>query len=255
MTLKYYNELISRNWVFINKELANAIKDKHLLFAGCGLGSSIATLAARTGFTKFTLSDGDKVEISNFNRQEFNSSHLGINKAEATELIIRSVNPDVEINVIKRYIDLKSIDKIVKNSDYIINTVDINDIFYKLIFKAIENKKIVFIPMNIGFGGLLIVISEETPSLRSFIQNTKVKSELDLIIKLFENNIIKFPTYIIKNANNIISQIRNNKINPQIGVASNITSALTLITLIKIISGVKIKNLTNPVLVDCFEYI
>ena len=75
---------------FLSSEDQHAIAQTRVLLAGCGLGSNIAVLAARTGFSRFTIADGDVVDSSNLNRQAFRVEHLGRNKAEVTESLIPS---------------------------------------------------------------------------------------------------------------------------------------------------------------------
>lgn len=60
-------------------------------------------LAARTGFTKFILADGDKMEVNNLNRQPFSLCQTGRNKAGATAELIKEVNPEAEIEVFPQF--------------------------------------------------------------------------------------------------------------------------------------------------------
>ena len=109
-----YKAFVDRNWGYIKAEHQEQIRTTRLLITGCGLGSNIASLAVRTGFTKFTLADGDNVEINNLNRQTFRVEHLGKNKAEVTAQLIREVNPDTEINIIPNYISNKEAEGLVR---------------------------------------------------------------------------------------------------------------------------------------------
>ncbi len=93
-----YAELTDRNWGFLTAQGQERIKEAKILLAGCGLGSNIAALAARTGFSRFILADGDRVEINNLNRQAFRLEDVGKNKAKATAELILEVNPEAEMD-------------------------------------------------------------------------------------------------------------------------------------------------------------
>ena len=64
-----YQDLTLRNQGYIPPELQEKIRATRLLVAGCGLGSSIAEAAARVGFERLTLADGDSISAHNLNRQ------------------------------------------------------------------------------------------------------------------------------------------------------------------------------------------
>ena len=92
MKQDFYDQLTLRNGFFISRDLQLKIKECSLVLAGCGLSSNFAVLAARLGFEKFILIDGDNVDESNLNRQPFSLNHVGLNKAEAISEIIKQIN-------------------------------------------------------------------------------------------------------------------------------------------------------------------
>jgi molybdopterin-synthase adenylyltransferase len=54
-----YEELVLRNQGYIGAELQARIRKTRLLIAGCGVGSTVAETAIRTGFETITLADAD----------------------------------------------------------------------------------------------------------------------------------------------------------------------------------------------------
>ena len=67
---------------------------------GCGsVGSTVAELLARFGFTKITLYDFDIVEPHNIANQMFYKRHIGKPKVEALKDIILEINPDAEPDI------------------------------------------------------------------------------------------------------------------------------------------------------------
>lgn len=62
-----------------------------------GLGSNIAVMLARSGVGHLLLVDFDCVDTTNLNRQAYGISHLGMPKAQALPLILRDINPYLDI--------------------------------------------------------------------------------------------------------------------------------------------------------------
>jgi sulfur carrier protein ThiS adenylyltransferase len=58
-----------------------------------GLGSLVAVSLARIGVGTLILADFDVVEPSNLNRQQYEVGHIGMQKAEAMEEVLRRINP------------------------------------------------------------------------------------------------------------------------------------------------------------------
>lgn len=64
---------------------------------GCGsVGSTVATLLARLGVTKFVLYDFDRVEAHNLANQMFIHKDIKTEKVDAVKRIITEINPDAE---------------------------------------------------------------------------------------------------------------------------------------------------------------
>lgn len=67
---------------------------------GCGsVGSTIAENLARSGLTKFTLWDFDKVEPHNLANQMFRQQDVGKLKVEALKDILTEINPEIKDTV------------------------------------------------------------------------------------------------------------------------------------------------------------
>ena len=67
---------------------------------GCGsVGSTVASLLARLGVTRFVLYDFDKVEAHNLANQMFVHSDIKKEKVEAVKRIITEINPEAESTI------------------------------------------------------------------------------------------------------------------------------------------------------------
>ena len=85
MTVKFdYNTFVTRNSGYVSAETQAKIRQKTLLIAGCGIGSSVAICAARMGFDKFVLVDGDVVDAHNLNRQFYDFADIASRKSMAS---------------------------------------------------------------------------------------------------------------------------------------------------------------------------
>lgn len=67
----------SRNRIYISEEEQERIKHVRVLLGGADIGSVIVECALRFGFENITIVDGDKVEESNLNRQNYVHSDIG----------------------------------------------------------------------------------------------------------------------------------------------------------------------------------
>ena len=70
---------------------------------GCGsVGSALAELLVRSGLTKITLWDFDKVEEKNIANQMFTASHVGKAKVDALKEILCEINPEASQDLMLR---------------------------------------------------------------------------------------------------------------------------------------------------------
>jgi len=93
--------------------------------AGCGgLGSNCAMHLVRSGFTRFTLVDFDRVEFSNLNRQAFFNAQVGEFKAEALAANMRAVNPELELGIYVERVDVARVKRLFGDCDAVVEAFD-----------------------------------------------------------------------------------------------------------------------------------
>lgn len=93
------NDRYQKNKIHINDQQQQIIKKFHILIAGCGIGSYIAECLLRLGFETITIIDGDFVELSNLNRQNYTMDDIKFLKVDAIKSRLLSINPDADINI------------------------------------------------------------------------------------------------------------------------------------------------------------
>ncbi|HEX6121781.1 MAG TPA: ThiF family adenylyltransferase [Ktedonobacterales bacterium] len=237
-------ELYARNWLFIPTELQARLRQTTLLTAGTGLGSVVATLAARVGFTRFVLVDGDVVERSNLNRQAFTQAHLGQNKAEATAEIIRAIVPEATVESVPRFVTADDVAAIVGQGDIIINTIDLDNLaFLKLNQAAREAKKPVLFPINLGWGGALLVFPPEGLSLDEYLALAPGQAGTEavatqLIMRILQGIPGGIPPYLAALLPSFQSRDPASwPYDPQLGVATHLSAALSVRAAVALVAG------------------
>ena len=99
------NERYSRNRLYVTEDEQQQIKNTKILLGGAGIGSIIAECALRFGFENITIVDGDKVEESNLNRQNYSNSDIGKYNAACLKKRLMDINPHANIAHHNVYID------------------------------------------------------------------------------------------------------------------------------------------------------
>lgn len=128
-------------WLLDNK--IDLIKDKTILIIGLGgVGSYCLETLARTYFEKIIIVDGDKIDISNLNRQLMtNIDNIGLYKTDVFEDRIKKINPECEIIKISEFITKDNLNLLFKeNIDYVIDCCDTIETKFELIKYCLQNK-------------------------------------------------------------------------------------------------------------------
>lgn len=240
-----YKEFVSRNWGYLKGAEQIKLGKVRVLFAGCGLGSVVAELSTRTGFKNFILVDGDTVELSNLNRQAFSREYLGMNKAEATAKIVKSINSNMHIEVYPEFITEEKIGFYVSRADFIVNTVDLSSPVFLLLNRVVrEQGKSVLFPLNLGWGGALIVFTSNSATLEKMIgieDNTELDDLFSKLILTIASR-ISVPSYLRK----MLKRFKNRTAktwpcDPQLGVAAYLTASLVVSGLVRLTLGLPVK--------------
>lgn len=98
-----YADFTTRNIGFVSPAEQKLIKSAKVFVCGTGgMGGAALMALARAGVGHFIIADLDSFEISNLNRQVFAFiDTVGRHKAEASAELLRKINPEVEIEVLK----------------------------------------------------------------------------------------------------------------------------------------------------------
>lgn len=246
-TIKYMEpnleERYSRNRIYVTPEKQRMIKDYRILLAGAGIGSIIAECALRFGFENITIVDGDVVELSNLNRQNYTVADIGKFKAEALKERLLEINPNANITAINIFIDENNIEELVKDADVAINAIDFkSDIPFVFDEWCQKYNVSVIHPYNIGWGGLVFVV-EPTGIPLSNLSRDPENFELRLVEHI--SNYFKFWTQSKPWIEELIKQFKEEEFvipPPQLSIASWIVGGLVTNIIFWIATGQKIKR-------------
>lgn len=156
------NKRYNRNRIYISDDEQKKICNTKILIGGAGIGSIIAECALRIGFEDITIVDGDKVDLSNLNRQNYTKSDIGKYKAECLSKRLLKINPNAKIQHYNVFIDNNNMLELLSDITIAINALDFKNNIPFVFDKLCSEKKIPVIhPYNFGWGAFLTIIKPD----------------------------------------------------------------------------------------------
>ena len=129
------------------------VRETRILLGGAGIGSIIAECALRFGFEDIVIVDGDKVELSNLNRQNYVKSDIGKYKAECLAKRLQRINPKAKIQFHNTFIDKGNVKELLDGVKIAINALDFkSDIPFYIRRSLFKDEDTCATPYNFGWG-------------------------------------------------------------------------------------------------------
>lgn len=102
------------------------IRAAHMLVIGAGgLGSPAAYYLASAGVGRITLVDGDKVDLTNLQRQILHTTdRVGTPKAESGRTTLTAINPEVNVVPVVSRVDAAALDALVRDATVVLDCSD-----------------------------------------------------------------------------------------------------------------------------------
>lgn len=125
----------------IGKDKFDNLMETKVLIVGCGgVGGYAFETLVRSGIGNIDLIDFDNIDLSNLNRQVItNQSNVGMSKVDEAKKRGLLINPNLNINIFKIFLDESNIDMILNNDyDYIIDACDSVNTKILLMIKSID---------------------------------------------------------------------------------------------------------------------
>jgi len=144
---------LSRTTLLIGEDKVKALTEKHVMVVGMGgVGSFAAEFICRSGIGKMSIIDGDVVDPSNRNRQlPALATNHGEAKADIMAERLKSINPELDLNVIKEFINPDMVNRLFElKPDYIIDAIDSVTPKVTLLIQAYQQKIPIVSSMGAG---------------------------------------------------------------------------------------------------------
>lgn len=110
----------SRTSLILGDEACRKLQNSHVLVAGAGgVGGIAIEMLARAGVGEMTILDGDRVDVTNRNRQlSALVSTVGRYKTEVWAERLRDINPAIKLHLHNRYFTAEEMEEIVSAAPY-----------------------------------------------------------------------------------------------------------------------------------------
>lgn len=121
--LRYNRQIVLPD---IGIEGQQRLLESHVLLVGLGgLGSPLAMYLATCGVGRLTLTDPDRVELANLQRQIlYGTSSLGRAKTEEARRAVAELNPEIRIDTVAEYLEGDLLRAQVQAADLVVDATD-----------------------------------------------------------------------------------------------------------------------------------
>jgi len=238
------NSRYSRNRLYIDAKEQEIIKHYPIILGGAGIGSVIAECALRLGFENLTIVDGDTVELSNLNRQNYDETNVSSLKVEAIKSRLLSINSNANINILGTYLTEENIEQHVKGHKIAINALDFSS-DVPLVFDRIcqQNNIPILHPYNLGWGGIVTIITPDGLGLDSIEREKEKFNEVKMVE--YVSSYMRFWGTPHDWIDETLKEFKNEKEllpTPQLSIGCNLVASMCTHLLFKIATNKKIKK-------------
>lgn len=140
-----YNDIYSRNYGIFSNEEIQRIKEVKVAIVGAGaLGGAVAVMLARLGVNNIRISDPERFDVSNINRQ-FCAYIDTVNeyKVIAVKNELKRINPYIKVETDNQGINKESVKSFINDMDVIVDGIDFFEIdMQRILYKEARKKKL-----------------------------------------------------------------------------------------------------------------
>jgi molybdopterin/thiamine biosynthesis adenylyltransferase len=176
------NKRYERNRFYVPENEQEQVRNSRIFFGGAGIGSIIAECALRFGFESITVADGDTIEETNLNRQNYTHADVGLYKAETLARRLLEINPDANIRFHNRFIDEANVAEMLDGCDIAVNALDFTSDMPFVFDEVCRIKHIPSIhPFNVGWAGLVTAVMPEGQPIDTILNHSSKGFELQVV--------------------------------------------------------------------------
>lgn len=169
-----YDLAFSRNIGWFSEAEQQRLRGKRVAIAGMGGVGGIHMLTfARLGIGAFNVSDMDRFELGNFNRQAGAMAHtLGQPKVHSVVAMAREINPELDVRIFDHGVDEENLEQFLDGVDVYIDGLDffVLDIRRKLFARAREKGIPCITAGPLGMGTGYIVFKPDGMSFEDYFR-------------------------------------------------------------------------------------
>ena len=149
----------------IGVEGQERLMSSHVLVVGAGgLGSPACMYLAVSGVGEITVADGDKVDLTNLQRQIAHyTADIGVQKVTSTKQTLLQLNPSVVVNCIPKNLKEKEIEVQVDKVDLVIDCTDNFETRHNINRACVKYSKPLVSGAAIRFEGQVAVFDQSNP--------------------------------------------------------------------------------------------
>ena len=177
-----YWEIASRQMSIVTRSEQERFKDAKITVIGCGgIGGETIEMLARMGIGELILVDEDAYDLSNLNRQTLATiNDLGLVKSEVAAEKVRLINPYVKTTTFNEHIDQTNIDKVIADSDIVIDALD-NVLTRVIVSRKAKEKGIPYIHGAIHgtMGQITVFLPNSDKTYEEMFNLPSIDKELD----------------------------------------------------------------------------
>jgi len=164
-------ERYSRNMVLNEIGIAGQRKinkAKVLVIGAGGLGSPVLMYLAAAGVGDIGIIDGDKIELSNLQRQTIHATeNIGMSKVQSAKRFIEKLNTDIKVSTYEFFLNKENSQEIIGKYDLIIDGVDNFQSRYLVNDTCLYLEKPLVEAGIIGFVGMVtLILPDDGPCYR-----------------------------------------------------------------------------------------
>ena len=227
------------------------LRNSRVAIAGMGgIGGIDLVTLARLGIGRFTIADPDAFDISNTNRQYgAMSSTLGRSKADVLAEVVRDINPEVDLRVLREPIDGNNVTEFLSDADLFIDAVDFFNVnARRLLFRTAAARKIFAITAGpVGFSGIWIVFD---PAGMTFDRYFDLSDDLDPLEKIVAFGVGVAPEATQRSYMDLAALDPAGRAGPSSSLACHIAGGAAACEAVKILLGrgrVRCATLLSPI--------
>lgn len=182
-----YQKAFSRNLGWVTPDEQKKIASVRVGIVGMGgVGGQYAEVLARLGVTKFSICDEDEFSIENTNRQNAcQVENYGRSKVEVIRERILSINPEAEIIVRNRFLQMSDIPKFCEEIDFYFDSLDffVLGLREELFAQLRSMGKTALSAAPIGTGSSAIVFDATSMSFKDYfgLHSTAIETHRNLL--------------------------------------------------------------------------